>query len=89
LDHLLDVLYRLRALRFGLVVVGAFLGNNGVFYGLALGLIAVASWQSYTDIDNRVSDEAGAMKRSFRIVHDRPDRPATAMACRLRIPVTC
>jgi hypothetical protein len=42
-------------------VVGAFLGAIGVFYGIALGLIAVASWQAYSDIDNRVAEEAATM----------------------------
>lgn len=42
-------------------IVGSFLGGISVFYGLALGLIAVASWQNYSDVSGRVSDEAATL----------------------------
>ena len=52
-------------------IVGFFLGGISVFYGLALGLIAVASWQNYSDVSSRVSDEAAtlaALKSDVRSV---------------------
>ena len=38
----------------------------GVFYGLAMGLIAVATWENYTDIDGVVSTEAAAVASFYR-----------------------
>jgi len=37
----------------------------GVFYGLTLGLIAVATWQNYTEVEKLVAQEAAAL----RVVH--------------------
>jgi len=42
-------------------IVGFFLSGISVFYGLALGLIAVASWQNYSDVSSRVSEEAATL----------------------------
>jgi len=47
-------------------LVSYFLGSMGVFYGLALGLIAVATWENYTEIDSVVSTEAAAVASLFR-----------------------
>jgi hypothetical protein len=47
-------------------VVSYFLGSMGVFYGLALGLIAVATWENYTEIDGVVSMEAAAVASLYR-----------------------
>ena len=47
-------------------VVSYFLGSLGVFYGLALGLIAVATWENYTEIDGVVSMEAAAVASLYR-----------------------
>jgi hypothetical protein len=46
-------------------VVSYYMGAFGVFYGLTLGLIAVATWQNYTDVDKVVSQEAA----SLRVLH--------------------
>lgn len=42
-------------------VIGFYLGAVGVFYGIALGLIAVGSWQNHSDVEGRVSLEAAAL----------------------------
>src|SRR6516165_4070819 len=42
-------------------LVSYFLGSMGVFYGLALGLIAVATWENYTEVDAVVTAEAAAL----------------------------
>ena len=43
-----------------------FLGAMGVFYGLALGLIAVATWENYTEVDAVVTSEAAALTSLYR-----------------------
>lgn len=47
-------------------VVSYFLGAMGVFYGLALGLIAVATWENYTEVDAVVTSEAAALASLYR-----------------------
>jgi hypothetical protein len=47
-------------------VVSYFFGAMGVFYGLALGLIAVATWENYTEVDGVVSTEAAALASLYR-----------------------
>ena len=47
-------------------VVSFFFASMGVFYGLALGLIAVATWENYTEIDGVVSTEAAAVASFYR-----------------------
>jgi hypothetical protein len=47
-------------------LVSYFLGSMGVFYGLALGLIAVATWENYTEVDAVVTAEAAALGSLYR-----------------------
>jgi hypothetical protein len=47
-------------------VVSYFFAGIGVFYGLALGLIAVATWENFTEIDGVVSTEAAAVASLYR-----------------------
>jgi hypothetical protein len=47
-------------------VVSYVFAGIGVFYGLALGLIAVATWQDFTDVDGLVSKEAAALAGLYR-----------------------
>jgi hypothetical protein len=47
-------------------LVSYFFAGIGVFYGLALGLIAVATWENYTDIDTVVGTEAAAVASFYR-----------------------
>jgi hypothetical protein len=47
-------------------LVSYFLGAMGVFYGLALGLIAVATWENYTEVDAVVTSEAAALASFYR-----------------------
>jgi Protein of unknown function (DUF4239) len=47
-------------------LVSYFLGSMGVFYGLALGLIAVATWENYTEVDAVVTAEAAALSSLYR-----------------------
>src|SRR5262249_28453018 len=47
-------------------VVRYFFAEIGVLYGLALGLIALSTWQNYTDVDGVVSNEAAALASLYR-----------------------
>jgi Protein of unknown function (DUF4239) len=47
-------------------IVSYFFSSMGVFYGLALGLIAVATWENYTEVDGVVTTEAAAVASLFR-----------------------
>jgi hypothetical protein len=47
-------------------LVSYFFAGIGVFYGLALGLIAVGTWENYTQIDGVVSTEAVALASLYR-----------------------
>jgi hypothetical protein len=47
-------------------VVSYVFAGIGVFYGLAMGLIAVATWQDFTDIDGLVSKESAALAGLYR-----------------------
>jgi hypothetical protein len=47
-------------------VVSYFFAGITVFYGLALGLIAVATWENYTQIDGVVATEAAAVASLYR-----------------------
>jgi len=44
-----------------------------VFYGITLGLFAVATWQNYTDVETRVGQEAAAVGTLYRDVSGLPD----------------
>jgi hypothetical protein len=47
-------------------VVSYIFAGVGVFYGLALGLIAVATWDDFTSIDGQVGSEAAALAALYR-----------------------
>jgi Protein of unknown function (DUF4239) len=47
-------------------IVSYFFAGIGIFYGLALGLIAVATWDDYTQIDGVVTTEAAAVASLYR-----------------------
>jgi hypothetical protein len=54
-------------------VVGFFLNTIGVFYGITLGLVAVATWQAFTDVDAKVDQEASALAILYRDVSYFPE----------------
>jgi Protein of unknown function (DUF4239) len=53
--------------------VGFYLGAICVFYGITLGLFAVATWQTYTDVETRVGEEAAAVGTLYRDISSFPD----------------
>jgi hypothetical protein len=48
-------------------IVGFFLGTIGLFYGITLGLVAVGTWQTYSDVDTKVDQEASALARCIEM----------------------
>jgi hypothetical protein len=65
-------------------VVSYFLGAFGVFYGLTIGLIAVASWQNLADLEGLVNREASALRVLDRAVVWYPE-PARSQLQRLLV----
>lgn len=47
-------------------VVSYIFAGIGVFYGLALGLLAVATWEDFTQIDGQISTEAAVLSSLYR-----------------------
>src|SRR5262245_31737794 len=47
-------------------VVSYIFAGIGVFYGLALGLLAVATWEDFTQIDGQISTEAAIVASLYR-----------------------
>lgn len=54
-------------------VINAYFAGVGVFYGLLLGLVAVATWQSFDDASALVSKEAAALGALYRDIGSYPD----------------
>jgi hypothetical protein len=54
-------------------LVGYYLGAVCVFYGITLGLLAVAAWQTYSDVETRVGEEAAAVGALYRDVSSLPE----------------
>jgi hypothetical protein len=65
-------------------VVGFYLGAVCVFYGNTLGLVIVATWQNYSDVDARVGEEAAAVGALYRDVSSFPDPNRTELQADLR-----
>ena len=49
-------------------LIGAILASHGVYYGILLGLLAVATYQNYSDAGTTVSNEAAALAALYRDV---------------------
>jgi hypothetical protein len=65
-------------------VVGYYLGAVCVFYGVTLGLLAVAAWQTYSDVETKVGEEAAALGALYRDVSSFPDSNRTELQSDLR-----
>src|SRR5262249_44076956 len=65
-------------------LVSYFFAGIGVFYGLALGLIAVATWENYTDIDTVVGTEAAAVASFYRDLDGYPQPVRGRLAAMMR-----
>lgn len=65
-------------------IVSFFFAGIGVFYGLAMGLIAVATWEDFADVDGLVSKEAAAVAGLYRDLDCYPQPFRRAVEDRLR-----
>lgn len=54
-------------------LVGYVLGGHSAFFGLLLGLLAVAAYQNLADLDKIVGREAGFLRSIYRSVTDYPE----------------
>ncbi len=63
---------------------GAMLQSVMVFYGLAVALIAVSVWQTYSDVSKVVSGEATALATLYRDVGSYPDSVRPQLQTELR-----
>lgn len=59
----------------------------GVFYALLVGLIAVATWEDYTDVESIVSSEAVTIADLYRDMEGYPPELRTDLRERLRLYV--
>ena len=62
---------------------GAMVQAIMVFYGLALALIAVSVWQTYSDVSKIISEEATAIGALYRDVSGYPEPPRSALRSEL------
>jgi hypothetical protein len=44
-----------------------------LFYGITLGLLAVGTWQAYSELEAKVGEEASALAALYRNVSSFPD----------------
>jgi len=65
-------------------VVGIFLNVTGIIYGIALGLIAVATWQSYSNTGTKANAEAAGVAALYRDVSSLPDPARSELQQELR-----
>jgi hypothetical protein len=65
-------------------VVGIFLSVTGIIYGIALGLIAVATWENYSNTDAKANAEAASIGALYRDVSSLPDPARSEMQQDLR-----
>lgn len=65
-------------------VVNAYFAAVVGFYGITLGLISVATWQTFADAENKSSTEAAAVEALYRDVSSYPEPPRGAMREKLK-----
>jgi Protein of unknown function (DUF4239) len=65
-------------------IVGFYLGAVCIFYGITLGLIAVGTWEVYSDVENKVGEEASALAALYRDVSSFPEPKRPELQADLR-----
>jgi len=65
-------------------LVGDFMQYFGVIYGLLLGLLAVATYQSYAEVENTVENEASSLAALYRDVSSYPEPKRSELEAILR-----
>jgi nitrate reductase gamma subunit len=66
-------------------IVGFYLAAITVFYGITLGLVAVGTWETYSDVQNKVGHEAVALGALYRDIGAYPDPVRAALQNDLRV----
>jgi hypothetical protein len=80
-----QVLPRLRIQVADSEFAGAMLQSVMVFYGLAVALIAVSVWQTYSDVSKIVSGEASSLNALYRDVSSYPESTRLDLQKELRV----
>jgi hypothetical protein len=65
-------------------IVGYFFGTIGLFYGITLGLVAVGTWQTYSDVGTKVDQEAATIAALYRDVSNFPEPRRSELQTDLR-----
>jgi hypothetical protein len=65
-------------------IVGFYLAAVTVFYGITLGLLAVGTWTTYSDVETRVDQEATAVGALYRDIGSYPEPTRTMLENDLR-----
>ena len=65
-------------------IVGFYLSAVCLFYGITLGLLAVGTWQAYSDVDSKVDEEASVLAALYRNVSTFPDPKRAELQADLR-----
>jgi Protein of unknown function (DUF4239) len=55
-----------------------------LFYGITLGLVAVGTWEAYSDVDTKVDQEASALAALYRDVSNFPEPSRSELQADLR-----
>ncbi len=66
--------------------VSAFIGTYGVFFGITLGLIAVATWENYEAASDVVDQEAASLAALYRDVSGFPEPARTVLRALTKVP---
>lgn len=64
--------------------VSFFMSSIGVFYGITLGLVAVGTWESFEQVQERVSRETAMLGALYRDVNNLPEPTRTDLQNHLR-----
>lgn len=65
-------------------IVGFYLAAICVYYGITLGMLAIGTWQAYSDVDTKVGEEASVLAALYRDVSNFPDPKRVELQADLR-----
>ena len=65
-------------------IVGYYLGATTLFYGITLGLVAVGTWNTYSEVSIKVDREAQVISSLYRDVNHYPEPVRSALTTDLK-----
>ena len=65
-------------------IVGFYFGAICLFYGITVGLLAVGTWEAYSNVDAKVGEEASTLAALYRNVSSFPDPKRKELQADLR-----